>query len=205
MDNLRFNCSVLFTLRSSFFMKILPRSYTDFSKLHRFSNDIFRIVNDLVDLYWYRMFLLGIITFEYVDSRFLKPSIFRTFPELHLNVIFFPSVEHCKFSPDFSNCWLFKPIFVFPGGLKTLLAAYRLLTCLYVSEISETIISFSDVPHSSQVQRVYRKITWYNNHEGANLSFHMNQEIKQGLLITVARCWYFIRNQTFSALSNVFR
>lgn len=60
------------------------------------------------------------------------------------------------------------------------------------------------MPHSGQVQRVYRKITWYNNHEGANLSFHMNQEIKQGLLITVARCWYFIRNQTFSALSNVF-
>lgn len=41
------------------------------------------------------------------------------------------------------------------------------------------------MPHSGQVQRVYRKITWYNNHEGANLSFHMNQEIKQGLLITI--------------------
>ena len=57
------------------------------------------------------------------------------------------------------------------------------------------------MPHAGQVQRVYRKITWYNNHEGANLSLHMNQEIKQGLLITLARFWDFARNQILFALS----
>jgi len=81
------------------------------------------------------------------------------------------------------NKWEMVIAMEFSSGLKGCVKsdAFRVTTKASY-KMKRNGLNQGDVPHSSQVQRVYRKITWYNNHEGANLSFHMNQEIKQEIL-----------------------
>jgi len=81
------------------------------------------------------------------------------------------------------NKWEMVIAMEFSSGLKGSVKseAFRVTTKASY-KMKRNGLNQGDVPHSGQVQRVYRKITWYNNHEGASLSFHMNQEIKQEFL-----------------------
>ena len=69
-----------------------------------------------------------------VKSRFLEPLLFSDLPIIRTKNRFLSSIEHCYFTPDFSNSPIFEPIFVFLGGSKKL--------CLFSSSIIITNLIF---------------------------------------------------------------